>query len=269
MSKIITVSLEDEEHVVTVDPGEDIVDMLTNMLGNVHNYTFTVNGKKITSVNDLSKELHHNTKVEVKPNLSRAAFATLGPRGFPLEIISRKNPTRPTIKIETVHISCSSDSYDENENMAGLIVYSFDNKQMFELNGHRCRTGYILIKATKNIEHVISNQGIVHGSLFKWFYGIEPDDRFVGAGFSLHDKNFKFNSGVFNARNDDYHDDKKSMSESEIYLIKYAMNELFKNNAWKMNPTLSMLNIGRSLYNPGDCLPIQNYPKSMINSDTH
>lgn len=34
-----------------------------------------------------------------------------------------------------------------------------------ELNGHRCRTRYILIKATKNILQVKSNQGIVHGNI--------------------------------------------------------------------------------------------------------
>ncbi|CAF4281226.1 unnamed protein product [Rotaria sp. Silwood2] len=251
-----------------VDPGEDFAKMLTNMLGNVHNCTFTVNGRKITSVDGLSKALPDNAKIEVIPNLSRAAFTSLGPRGLSLEIKSQINPKRPTIKVETVHISCSSDSYDESEDMGGLIIYSFDNEQMFVLNGHRCRTGYILIKATKNIVQVKSNQGIVHGNLFKWFFGIEPDERFVGAGFSLHEKKFKFNSGVFNARNDDYHDDNKSMSEGEIYLIKYALKELFINDKWKTNPTLSVLNLDRSRYDPGDCLPIQNHPKSTVNSDT-
>ncbi|CAF3954551.1 unnamed protein product [Rotaria sp. Silwood1] len=249
-------------------PDEDFVNILTNILGNVHNCSFTVNGKKIKHVDDLSKELRNNTKIEVVRDLSRAAYTFSGPRGVALEIKSRKNPTRPTIKVETVHISCSSDSYDKNENMAGLIVYSFDNKQMFELNGHRCCTGYILIKATKNIVHVKSNQGLVHGSLFKWFFGIEPDSGFVGAGFSLHDNKFKFNSGVFNARNDDYHDDKKSMSKDEIDLIKYALKELFINDKWKKNQTLSVLNIDRSRYDPGDYLPTDNHPKSTVNIDT-
>ena len=162
------------------------------------------------------------------------------------------------IKIETVYISCSSDSYDANEDMAGLIVYSFDNQQKFELNGHRCRTGYILIKVTKNIAQVESIQRIAHGSLFKWFFGIEPDERFIGAGFALHEQKYTFNYGVFNARDDDYHDGCKTMSEHEISLIKHTSTELYVNDKWKKNPTLSLKDVGMNPYYPGDYLPIQN-----------
>ncbi len=261
MSMTITLCKEDEEHILTIEPGDNFIDILTKMLDSIHNCTFTIDGKKVSSVNDLSKELRNNARIEVSRYSTRGAPLSAGPRGFPLELKSQKNSSRPVIKIETVHISCSSDSYDENENMAGLIVYAFDDKQMFELNGHRCRTGYILIKATKNIAQVESNQGIVHGSLFKWFFGIEPDNRFVGAGFALHERKHKFNSGVFNARNDDYHDGSSVMSEHEIYLIKHALKELFINDKWKQNPTLSVKDIGTNPYYPGDRLPIQNHPK--------
>jgi hypothetical protein len=265
MSMTITLCKEDEEHTLSIDPGDNFIEILTKILGNVNNCTFTIDGKNVSSINNLSKELHNNARMEVSSYRTRGAPVSLGPRGFPWELKSQKNPSRPVIKIETVHISCSSDSYDANQNMAGLIVYSFDNQQMFELNGHRCRTGYILIKATKNIEHVKSSQGIVHGSLFKWFFGIEPDHRFVGAGFALYEKKYKFNSGTFNARNDDYHDDSNAMTENEISLIKHTLNELYVNDKWKQNPTLSVQNIGRNPYNPGDCLPIQNHPRSTMN----
>jgi hypothetical protein len=66
---------------------------------------------------------------------------------------------------------------------------------------------------------VKSNQGMVHGKLFKRFFGIEPDQRFLGGGFAFHDGKLKLNSGVFNARNDDYHDGTKSMHQHEIHLI--------------------------------------------------
>jgi hypothetical protein len=265
MSENILVSIEDEEHILSADPGENFVDILKNVLGNVDRCTFTINGKKVTCAEELLKEHLTNARIVVTRPLMRAAFTSLGPRGLQLVIESRKNPSRPTIKVETVHISCSSDSYDVNENMAGFIVYSFDNKQIFELNGHRCRTGYILIKATKNIAHVKSKHGIVHGSLFEWFFGTEPNDKFVGAGFALHEQKFKFNSSVFNARNDDYHDGSKSMSKNEIDLIKYTINELFINDKWKRNPTLSVTNVGGSCYDSNDSLPIQNHPKTTMN----
>jgi hypothetical protein len=274
MSMTITLSIDDEEHILMIDPGDNLADVIRNIMGSINNCSFIVNGKETTSLNDLSKELHDNTRITAKgytrdtnatqcdTNTTRAAYTSLGPRGSTLKIVSRKSPSRPTIEIGTVHISCSSDLYNENDNMAGVIVYSFDNKEKFELNGHRCRTGYILIKATKNIAHVKSNQGIVHGSLFKWFFGIEPDDRFVGAGFSLHERKFKFNSGVFNSRNDDYHDNTKSMSADEIYLIKYSMKELYISNMWKSKSTMPATFIDRSRYDPGDNLPPQNQPKS-------
>jgi hypothetical protein len=260
----ITVCKEDEEHTLTIDPGENVSDILTKMLGNTHDCTFTVDGEQISSLKNLPKILN-NTRIVVTRYSTRGAPVSLGPRGFPWELKSPKNPSRPIIKIESVHISCSSDSYDANENMAALIVYSFDDKQFFELNGHRCRTGYILIKATKNIENVKSNQGIVHGSLFKWFFGMEPDNRFVGAGFALHNGIFKFNSGVFNARDDDYHDNSKAMSEHETRLIKDTMKELYMNGKWKQNPTLSVKDISTNPFYSSDFLPIQNHPKTTMN----
>jgi hypothetical protein len=40
----------------------------------------------------------------------------------------------------------------------------------------------------------------------------------------------KFNSGMFNARDDDYHNDSKAMTEHEISLIKHTVNERFFND---------------------------------------
>ena len=74
----------------------------------------------------------------------------------------------------------------------------------------------------------------------------------------MHDRKYKFNSGVFNARDDDYRDSCKAMSEHEISLIKYTLKELYENGKWKKNPTLSLKDMEMNPYYPGDCLPIQN-----------
>ncbi len=81
----------------------------------------------------------------------------------------------------------------------------------------------------------------------------------------MHEGKHKFNFGVFNASDDDYHDGLKVMSEHETYLIKHTSKELFVNDKWKQNPTLSVKNIVINPYYPGDCLPIQNHPKSTMN----
>jgi hypothetical protein len=263
MPLTITLSFQDEEHIILLEPGDNLIDLLTNTLGDLNNYTFSINGEDITPVSDLEKRVHDGIIIDVAHYIRGIASLLMGPRGYPLEITSVKNPNRPTIKIETVHISCSSDSYTPSKNMTGFIVYSFDDQLKFELNGHRCRTGYILIKETENIDHVKSNQGLVHGKLFKWFFGIEPDQRFIGGGFAFHDGKLKFNSGVFNARNDDYHDGVKSMHQHEIHLINYAMKALYKNNAWRQNPTISVNVIDRKNSVRWESLPSANQPKKI------
>jgi hypothetical protein len=262
MSITITLSLENEEHIILIEPGDDLSNILTATLGDLNCCTFSINGEEITPV-DLSKRLYNNIIVDVAPYTRGLGNLNLviGPRGDSFEINSVRNSSRPTIKIETVHISCSSDSYDPSKDMVGLIVYSFNDQPIFQLNGHRCKTGYILIKETANIDHVQSKQGMVHGKLFKWFFGIEPDQRFVGGGFAFQNNKLKFNSGVFNARNDDYHDVTKSMHQHEIHLIIYAMEQIYKNNTWRRNPTIPVKVINGYRYVCWKTLPPQNRPK--------
>jgi hypothetical protein len=266
MSMTITLRVEDEEHILTVEPGDNFIDLLKNILGNIKHFTYSFDGISVVSADDLVEQLYNNMKIKAECR-TRGAPISVGLQGAPLELISHKNPTRPSIKIESVHISCSSDSFDPEKDMVGLIVYSFDNLQRFEFNGHRCRTGYILIKETNKIAHIDSDQGIVHGKLFKWFFGIEVDLRFIGAGFSLCNGVLKYNSSVFNSKNDDYHDDIRSMSKHEISLITYAIKELYQNNKWTQNPTLSVTAMDRKHFMLGSDLPIQNYPKSMREND--
>lgn len=264
---ILTLCKDNEEHIVSLDPGDDFIHIFKTMFGNVSNYTFTIDGKKIFAIRDLGRELHHNARIEIL-SATRAAPVSVAPTGLFCELKSHKNPSRPVIKIETVHISCSSDPYDANEDMAGMLVYSFNDQQQFELNGHRCRTGYVLMKNTKNISHIPSDQGIVHGSLFKWFYGIEPDNRFIGAGFAIRKGIYLFNSYTFNARDDDYHDENRAMAQSEIHLIKYTLEKLFVTGVWQSNPTMAVKDMFKDPYYPGDCLPIQNHPKPNKNANS-
>ncbi len=51
----ITLCKEDDEHILTIYPGENAIDILTKILGTMHNCSFTVNGKTISTINDLSK----------------------------------------------------------------------------------------------------------------------------------------------------------------------------------------------------------------------
>ena len=48
-----------------------------------------------------------------------------------------------------------------------------------------------LSKQQQNVSHVQNDQEQVHGKLFKWFFGIKPDQHFVGAAFSVRQDKFK------------------------------------------------------------------------------
>ncbi len=48
MSITITLSLKDEEHIIIVEPGDDLINILEDTLGNLDYYTFFINSEKIT-----------------------------------------------------------------------------------------------------------------------------------------------------------------------------------------------------------------------------
>ena len=85
------------------------------------------------------------------------------------------------------------------------------------MNGIHCRSGYIIIKKTKNIENIQCNQGIVHGKCYKSVFGCDIDtSKVVGGGFA-------YNSYSFNVTSE-YHDSNKGMHEFEKQCILAAIN---------------------------------------------
>jgi len=151
---------------------------------------------------------------------------------------------KSSIRIDSIHISCQSDIHDPKKHQAGLIVYSYKGKTDFYLNGKHCRSGYILIKNAESLENIDSNKGQVHGKLFKWFFGIEPDNDFVGAGFAYHEGKWKFNSYTYNGNDKDgYHDNDKGLHRYEETLLGQVIHNLYVNNKWQSRPTMSIENL--------------------------
>ena len=104
--------------------------------------------------------------------------------------------------VRDMQVLCYSDKRDGDE-MVGMCVLSYQGKTDWTLNNHHCKKGYILIKKTKNISHVGSTKGIVHGKLYKWFFEREPDSSVVETGFAIFKGQWIFRSGVFNESNKD------------------------------------------------------------------
>ncbi|CAF1095028.1 unnamed protein product [Didymodactylos carnosus] len=261
---ILSFKKDNEEDILQLEPSADLKTILTNAIGDLNQYIFRINNKEI-AVNDLVHNLSftNNMIIDVQPIPTRGVrMMLLGNRGMPLEIKSSQNPQKPTIKIESVHLSCLSDIYQSDKDIVGMIVYSYNGQSDFRLNGKHCTTGYILIKETKNIQHTHSNQGQVHGKLFKWFFDEEADEKFVGGGFALRQGKLIFHSGVFNARiKDEYHDGDVSMHQCEKYLIRYVVDELYVTHRWRQSQNLSVRKIDRSEFARYEHLPIQNHPK--------
>ena len=123
----------------------------------------------------------------------------------------------PSFPVQTIHISCQSDSYEGTDNRyAGVIIYSCDGKSEWQTaNGTRCKTVFLVIMDTET-EKVKKFQqhspGQVHGAIYRSAFGEECTARHVNAeGFSVMNGEFKINSGVFNPAKDGYHDDKRTM----------------------------------------------------------
>eukprot|EP01084_Bolivina_argentea_P082924 150132_1 len=70
------------------------------------------------------------------------------------------------IKISSFHVSCKSDRI-KGQNMAGIVLYAYDNKQEWSINNVGCKSGYIVLKSAEKIKHIQSKYGQVHGKCYK------------------------------------------------------------------------------------------------------
>ena len=140
---------------------------------------------------------------------------------------------RPSFSVETIHISCQSDSYQGNAySYAGVIIYSCDGKSEWKTaNGTRCKSGYLVMDTgTEKVKkYQGKSPGLVHGAVYRSAFGEECTTRHVNAeGFSIMKGEFKINSGVFNPAKDGYHDDKRSMHPVSAGCIEKVI-EFWKN----------------------------------------
>ena len=137
--------------------------------------------------------------------------------------------TRPfdpskTIGVETIHISCKSDTFKgKNHNYAGVMIYHCNGKSDWKTaNRTHCKSGYLVIQDTDS-EDVKKwrgkTDGVVHGAVYRNAFGEDKTSKVIGEGFAIQGGLFKVNSGAFNKPGDEYHDSRKQMSEISIYCI--------------------------------------------------
>ena len=90
-------------------------------------------------------------------------------------------------------------------------------KEWYTTNSTHCKTGYLVIQDTDCYpapQHKYPKEpGQLHGAIYRNVFGESCVRRnVVGEGFGVENGNIIFISGVFNATNDDYHDENRIMN---------------------------------------------------------
>ena len=163
----------------------------------------------------------------VVPELAAAGFFGGNGGRSSNKILFRTNPIDPskTIGVETIHISCKSDTFKgKNHNYAGVIIYQCNGESDWRTaNRTHCKSGYLVMKDTDS-EDIKKwrgkTDGVVHGAVYRNAFGEDKTSKVIGEGFAIQGGLFKVNSGVFNnPSGSEYHDSRKQMSEISIYCI--------------------------------------------------
>jgi len=133
--------------------------------------------------------------------------------------------------IPTFHVSCTSfrpESLYGKDDMAGMVLYKYDGKNEWWLNGKHCKAGYIVLQKSASLADTRSEYGLIHGKLYKYTFGEETSAKVVGSGFGYIDGTWRFNSytlndadaGTVNAK---YHTIGRTMGKAEQTVLMQAM----------------------------------------------
>eukprot|EP01083_Nonionella_stella_P211489 764632_1 len=157
-------------------------------------------------------------------------------------VIENKNKTK-SIHVYSYHISCQSDAFDGISDMLGIVLYEYEGKTEWKLNGIRCKSGYIYLCQSKNLKNISSKPvNSWHARCYKKLFNQDPDfTKLIAGGFAFQDGQWKFSSGTYNAPNgrkdkikkyykldrfiDDWHDNNRDMNPSEIKWIENTINK--------------------------------------------
>ena len=162
---------------------------------------------------------------------------------------ANNKPGKDALKVVSYHVSCRSDQvekYVSGEDLAGVVLYAKGKdgkgkpKQDWYWNGVHCKSGYIIVKKTKNIQKYESNAGIVHGKVFQSVFKEDPDNTVVSGGFARMDNVWKYNSWTCNAANNQFTDGKKEMGDTEKQAVSAAIQNWIgtRKQNWKLDEPL-------------------------------
>ena len=131
------------------------------------------------------------------------------------------------VSVETMHISCQSDTHQPGREYGGVIIYQYNDKSDWRTaNNTHCKSGYIVIQDTEseNVKQWKTDEpGVVHGAVYRNAFGESVKDaEVVGEGFAFR-RNGKFEmcSSVFNnPPGSAFHDHRRRMHELSEHCVR-------------------------------------------------
>ena len=143
------------------------------------------------------------------------------------------NDCGPSFTVNTIHISCQSDTYlGSGHKYGGIILYARNGQtDWYTANGTHCKSGYVVIMQTDTREFEelqgrwYNEPGQVHGVIYRKAFGESCKGmKVVGEGFGIMNGGFKIISGVFNPADDEYHDNSSLMNEDSARCVEAVVN---------------------------------------------
>jgi len=138
----------------------------------------------------------------------------------PKYIVDRVSTNDSQIVMNNFHVASCSDKHTPKDDFIGIVVYSFDGKLEWTLNGCKYKSGYIVYKKIKNLRR----NGTLHSQCFASAFG-KTDVEYQNDGHSIivsefsyrgsksrGPKGFIFDLNIFNEKDCSYYCEHKNNS---------------------------------------------------------
>merc|ERR1712179_422002 len=134
------------------------------------------------------------------------------------------------IHVPTFHVSCRSDKVEETvkHNYIGFILYKYNNQTKWELNGVRCRSGYIYITNSANLP--ATPNSTAHGRAFAKLFSLKDLESLNKHISQVVASGFAFKKGVWEEKSSTFNSNQKVFARSnnregveEMDLVKKAI----------------------------------------------
>ena len=110
--------------------------------------------------------------------------------------------------------------------VAGICVYVLDTSVIVDGSIYDAHA-WIYLLSSDSFPIIENIRGQVHGSMFKYIFDREPDDKVLATGLSVHERKIIYRSYTLNGNDDEWHDSLNEASEAEKVAIHRFFGESY------------------------------------------